>query len=101
MHWKEKSPPLEGQGSPQRDDFKVSIFGIPGLVVIRNWARVSARLVKYVKRTANTLEENISRQVLKFGIVQMHAVQGFLSLPEKLPQNFMAENNTHFITAHD
>jgi len=31
----------------------------------------------------------------------MHAVQGFLSLREKLPQNFMAENNTHFITAHD
>ena len=31
----------------------------------------------------------------------MHAVQGFLSLPEKLPQNFMAENNTHVMTAHD
>lgn len=31
----------------------------------------------------------------------MHAVQAFLSLPEKLPQNIMAENNTHFITAHD
>lgn len=28
MHWKEKSPPPEGQGS-LKDDFKVSLFGIP------------------------------------------------------------------------